>query len=370
MKQRPQFAAFDFESEGLGGKALAFSWCLEDGAPHYYTHDNPAVIEDYALQVMLDNPAYRWYAHNAQYDWRYLIPAIRRTKTPTVYLSRTATDIYSIRLNPDSETPCNMVDSMAMWPGSLASMLDTFCPELPKLKIDVTKFDRKDPEHIAYSKRDAEGLVTAMIRFDQTMLEAYGEHIQLTTAGTSMKAWRRTIPDGTQYSPPLKYEEFIRQSYFGGYVIPHNIAAWENCKTYDINSSYPASMRDYEYPNGAATETRKFNEDCLGIYECEVKTPEDCTVPLLGKKEMRNKTDVTNWPRGNFKTVATSPEIKFARDHGYEVKVIRGIFFESVCRPFVDFVKMSQKTRIQNKGTPLEAVCKLMQNSLYGKFGA
>jgi hypothetical protein len=54
---------------------------------------------------------------------------------------------------------------------------------------------------------------------------------------------------------------------------------------------------------------------------------------------------------------------------GARIEVVDGYFFEDVAYIFKDFVDNCEVLRTLYKGTPTEQVVKLLQNSLYGKFG-
>src|SRR5665647_598373 len=66
-------AAFDTETEGLGGKLLSIQWGLM-GDVFFDCSEN--MIENF-INFILEYPSpFVWYAHFAQYDWRYIIDYI------------------------------------------------------------------------------------------------------------------------------------------------------------------------------------------------------------------------------------------------------------------------------------------------------
>jgi hypothetical protein len=361
------FAAFDTETEGLGGKLLMIQWGIW-GKIDYAT--GPDMVARF-FDVLLDHPSpVIWYAHFAQYDWRYLMQHIVDKELDVEIGMRTDNDIYEIRIKREDGKQAIMRDSFALWNSTLEKLSDSFCPEIPKLKIDIANFDPKKPEHIAYAKRDVEILLKGLPRLDTKIYEHFGVHINATTASTSLKAWQRTLDHETVYdASKLDAKElFIREAYYGGIVFLTDTATHENCITFDINSSYPYVMCEYGVPYGREMESKEYCETIPGIYRVRVKTPDDLRVPIL---PARNEKGSMRWYRGEFDTVCTNRELIFAANHGYTImEVYEGIVWEEMVFPFNDLVNKCKSLRKQFKGQPEEMLAKLMQNSLYGKFGS
>ena len=84
-----------------------------------------------------------------------------------------------------------------------------------------------------------------------------------------------------------------------------------------------------------------------------------------------------HWYKGEFDTTCTNKELIFAANHGYEIlEIYSGIVWEKMIFPFNNFIEKCKKIRKDYAvppGTPISAeelLAKLMQNSLYGKFGS
>lgn len=361
------FAGFDVETRGLGGELLMIQWGIWGDIR---VDSSSKMIENF-FKFILDHPSpIIWYAHFAQYDWRYLMDYIIEKELNVEIGMRTDNDIYEIRIiRPDGKKVI-MRDGYALWNSSLEKLADSFCPEIPKLKIDIENFDPKNPEHIVYAKRDVQILLTGLPRLDQKINEHFGVHINATTASTALKAWQRTLPDETIYNASIYDEKelFIRQAYYGGVVFLTNTRVNKNCVTYDINSSYPYVMCEYGVPYGRESKTTDYCEEIPGIYRVRVKTPDDLIVPII---PARNAKGSMRWYRGEFDTVCTNRELIFAANHGYEIiEVYEGIVWEEMVFPFNSLVDKCKALRKQFKDQPEELLAKLMQNSLYGKFGS
>jgi hypothetical protein len=312
-----------------------------------------------------------WYAHHAQYDWRYMLSYIVENDIACDISMRNETDIYQITLFIDGSRIV-MRDSLAVFPGTLKQFAKSFTPEIPKLDLDfdAEEFDPDNAQHVQYAIRDAQILRKGMPRFNAMIARHFGVTLGHTTAGTAMKAWQATIPDGIYYSASTwaEREAFIREGYYGGLVFLTRTDEIKDAVTFDINSSYPYQMCAHGVPWGTAISTDDYKSGLMGIYRVRVRAPSDLILPILPR---RNEKGYMRWHGGEFETVCTSSELIFAAAHGYEIlEVIEGVAWESRIFPFNDFIDRCKNIRKEYKGQPEETLAKLMQNSLYGKFGS
>lgn len=361
-------AAGDVETEGLGGRLLMVQWGFMGEVFHA---TGPNMLDEFFGFVMDKPKPVIWYFHFGQYDWRYFLSYIVEKEYDVEIGLRTETDIYEIRLREPGTRPWVVLrDSYALWPNTLEKLAECFCPEIPKLEIDIANFDPENPEHVKYARRDIEILLTGLPRLFDMLNEHFGVNPGATTAGTAIKAWQRSLPY-EQIFNPLGYgptEVFIRQAYYGGLVFLTTQKVQVDVETYDLNSSYPASMCDYGVPYGAAIKSTDYMTGKMGIYRVRVRAPENLIVPIL---PARDKRGGMRWYCGEFETVVTNRELVFAAKNGYEIlEVFEGIVFEETIFPFNDFVDKCKLIRNCFKGKPEEILAKIMQNSSYGKFGA
>lgn len=376
--KRPKFATFDFETDGLGGRVTAASYMtetmLEQGIEPGYICKGDIVQQMFF--IMCSNPEFDWFAHNMQYEARYFIERLEELKDRVQFFLRTDSDVFMITVDlPEivnaKGKPATLTirDSMALWGESLRKFADQFCPELPKLDIDfeTSTFDPYNPEHVEYSKRDSQALLLALLRFNDLLYQSFGVNIRATIASTALAAWQRTLSSSDKFYNSKVSEEFVRTGYYGGLVFLTDTKRYEGATTYDRNSSYPAEMLNGEFPEGAPVRSRYINENYLGLYSVTVSAPADVVVPILPKRDEKGIV----WPSGTFDTVVTSDEIAFAKQHGYVVhKVHDGLMWQNNCSPFRFFIEKCRAIRFAYPNTALDRVAKLMQNSLYGKFGA
>lgn len=358
----------DTETTGLGGKLLMVQWGMM-GKTYHATGDN-MVAQFFDVLLSWPKPAV-WYFHFGQYDWRYFLDYIREQKLITEICLRTETDIYEIRVKRNEKDKWSIMrDSGALWPESLKKLALAFCPEYPKLEVDIEHFDPDDEHYVEYAERDVRILITALPRLFDMMREHFGVYPSATTAGTAMRAWQNTLPDDVYYDASKwgPVEQFMREGYYGGIVFLTSNIVNKDCETYDINSSYPAVMEKFGVPKGNPIYTESYEEEYPGIYRVRVKTPDNLIVPILPARNMRG---VMRWFRGEFETVVTTQELQFAAKHGYEIlEVMEGYYFEGMEYPFNDLISKTKSIRKEFKGKANETLAKLIQNSLYGRFVA
>jgi hypothetical protein len=312
---------------------------------------------------------YTWFAHNAQYDLRYIIELLEEHMENMRIFLRTDSDAFMITLElPEYSNGVRLVirDSYALFPETLRKFGLVFVPELPKGEIDVAHFNPLDVSHVNYAKRDTELLLKCLQRFYRLVFEQFGCYPAATAASTALRAWQRTLAKSEQYYNTTNYEDFIRSAYYGGLVFLTDTRTHEGAKSYDINSSYPFQMSSHSFPIGNPVNTKRLRLDRPSIYRITVRAPEGVVVPIL---PVRDRNGIC-WPSGLFETTVTNVELSFALDRGYRLFTIHeAIYWEETCSPFRDFIEKCKAIRKAYKGTALETVAKLLQNSLYGKFG-
>lgn len=358
--------AFDTETRGLGGELLSVQW----GAFGEITFDatENKIQNFFDAFLRMPKPCV-WFGHFAQYDWRYFMQHIADKKYEVEVCMRTDTDVYEIRIKTEFGVSV-MRDSYAMWNSPLEKLADSFCPEIPKLKIDIENFDPLNPDHVAYAKRDVMILLVGLPRLFSMLGKHFGVTPNGTFASTSLKGWQKTL-DQKQIFDASKFDEkelFVRQGYFGGLVFLTDTKTIRDAVTYDLNSSYPYAMMEYGVPYGRAAESDDYQNNKMGIYQCRVKSPENLIVPILPARDKRGNM---RWYRGEFETVVTNRELIFAAQQGYEIlEIYSGIVYEETVYPFKDYISHCRELRVKYKGGPEEILAKYMQNSLYGKYGS
>lgn len=383
----PKLAAWDIETEGLGGSFIIAALACSDGQRMLF--DNL----DAVLEWIINHPEYRYLAHNASgyefaylypllYDWfnthagYELHPSIQGDTRLIQFRVIKREQIIGKRGKPTAATKTTTIDlrdTLCLFNASLDDVAKAFCPEMPKLKenIDFEKvvFDPSNESHMAYLWRDCDILLAAYPRFYNQLRDAFGVEPGITAGATAMRAFQATIPDGHVYwriNPEV--EDFVRKAYYGGLVIPgKRIGRCGPTGSVDINAAYAFQMVSHEYPIGSATATWKYVPGYQGFYHVIAAVPFELyetlgfnPIPYRGKEGL-------SWPSGTFETYITSYEVEYAREKGCTIDIICGYYFTRTENVFEPFVTKCQELELANGGV-YKPTIKLLRNSLYGKF--
>jgi len=163
-----------------------------------------------------------------------------------------------------------------------------------------------------------------------------------------------------------------RESYKGGRCECFYIGVLDNEKHYilDVNSLYPFVMRNNNYPV-------KYRKLCRQVTLQDLQSAiKDGSV--VAKVRIRTnqpvyaiKRDRTIFPVGEFITSLCTPELIYALEHNHVKEIYTMITYESanIFESYVDsFYALRQKFSSDNV-YEYERLCKVLLNSLYGKFG-
>lgn len=171
-------------------------------------------------------------------------------------------------------------------------------------------------------------------------------------------------------------EEHVRLSYYGGRTevfTPH----MEKGFHYDVNSLYPYVMKIAKFPVGypnllkdgqAEKKWRYWKRRAIGggVMWCRVDVPEDMYLPILPKRDPSGKL---LFPVGKLEGVWTLPELLEAERNGCTIEAIyQMVYWEQMEYIFKEFVEHFEDLKKNSKGAK-RTFAKLIQNSLYGKFG-
>lgn len=263
-------------------------------------------------------------------------------------------------------------DSAAMLPFGLASLTENFGVEHKKQEMDHSKVTGVTPELLEYLEYDCWGLYECILAFFKwPVIRRCGA--SFTVASQSIKVLRSFLKDDIK-SLNSDTSEFVRESYFGGRTEIFKPFFEQNkddfmLNSYDVNSLYPAVMRDFEYPSGLKKETLVYLENQIGFYEVEVEVP-DMYIPPLGMR-YEGMDHRLIFPTGKFRGIWSTAELNYAQSIGVKInRVFRGAVFKSggkFFKPYIDYLydlrKKSKRDSVDN------VLCKLLMNSTYGRFG-
>jgi hypothetical protein len=193
------------------------------------------------------------------------------------------------------------------------------------------------------------------------------------------------MPANTLYQLLGPAEKDIRQSYTGGAVdvyIPKfkAIAPYPNMgnqatmmQCYDVNALYPYVMANAPTPVGKPVaftgDIRAIEPKAFGFFYCEITSPLYLEHPILQRKIKTNQGLRTIAGLGTWKGWIFSGEMDNAMRFGYTFTILKGYEFQEGL-PFKSYMEKMYNLRMKYpKGDPMNDIAKLLQNSLYGKFG-
>ena len=140
---------------------------------------------------------------------------------------------------------------------------------------------------------------------------------------------------------------------------------------YDVNSLYPAVMRSGLFPRelaawketGSIDDLQSWRAHLSLIARVRVESP-DCAYPIVYDRERF-------WANGAFWTTLCGPELLAALDAGHVKSVgrIAAYYHGRLFTDFVDFFHARRVAAIMDGKAALEKYCKLILNSLAGKWG-
>jgi hypothetical protein len=231
-----------------------------------------------------------------------------------------------------------------------------------------------------------------LVSLEQSLdaLELYCERNDLDLGGTiGGSAWstslRRcdllTAADWGKAISALKGGYALaRKGYFGGRVSVGRTYA-EHLHSYDINSAYPAALRNLALPTGSPRTvddgSALYRGGREGIVTARVDVPDSYCPPL----PLRTPGGRIAYPTGSFTGEWAANELRYAESVGVRVRRVgRSIFWptaERIFPAFIDDIYRLRRNAIEEhaavhggdgKKSPLAQWLKLVANSLTGKF--
>ena len=231
-----------------------------------------------------------------------------------------------------------------------------------KKRVKKNDLSQKD---INYCVRDA----TITYRTAKLLYKFYDEFQYLpktTLPSTALHIWKDKFWGRDIELPDDEIIEFARKSFFGGRTEAFAIGEFSSIKVIDAASMYPWAMCNGDLPIPWGTFRRIRNEDMVnakasGIYHARISS--NVTIPAL---PIRTDEGLI-FPNGTFEGYFTGEEIIYAASIGITGKLLSGIEFTDICRPFDSYVETFFKKKQRARGSQ-RLMYKLMLNSLYGKF--
>lgn len=239
--------------------------------------------------------------------------------------------------------------------------------------VSARHFQIHFDKYLRRCRRDTE----ITYEFVEAMRKEYaviGCELKTTVGSTALDYFNKNFWPKPTKDEVLETREinFIRKGLYGGRVEIFFTKPLEGQIYYaDINSLYPACMRDHRYPVLSSRRwvtSKTINLDNEGIADVELSCPKNETIPYLPIRSDRGLI----FPTGVLRSHYSYFEIREAIALGYRLEKIQSaIEFDKFCYPFREFVETLWKRRQLaefQKDQLMSDTCKLIPNNLFGKY--
>ncbi|GAI75079.1 unnamed protein product, partial [marine sediment metagenome] len=261
------------------------------------------------------------------------------------------------------------LDSMNWFVESLAKTGERI--GLKKLPID---FDTcSDIELSKYCRRDVEIELENFRRFMRFLYSNTVSRLCYTRGSTAMAAYlfgfykTKIYIHNNQEAIDLE-----REAYKGGRTECFYLGDLndENYYIVDVNSLYPAVMRDNVYPVKYVEIAHKVKENDLR-HRLESQMAVAKVLIETDEPAYAVRRDRTIFPVGCFWAYLTTPELKYALDRGHIKEIKEAVFYEQgdIFSGYVDRFYSLRRQFAKEGNAEYVELCKKLLNSLYGKFG-
>ena len=327
----------------------------------------------YLQAVVSDDKRYRKFlAHSGGgFDYVSMIEFLLNNKKDfrfTFEVILSGSDIVLIELFI-GDKKVQFIDTYKTLPASLANLSELFNVTTKKQKIeksnykDMRKFKTDDPDlYYKYLGDDVISLFEIAIAFEK-ILDI--EFFPVTAASLALYLFRRKFQTINLFKVKPEIDEFISNAYAGGRVECFEAGEFKDIKVYDVNSLYPSVMLTNEYPIGTPVKVSTFKSGKIGVYHIRFFQKDRTKPAVLWVKTKDSGLTFTYDGEGYF----FNPEIEEALRQGVEIEILEGYVWLRSANLFKDFVEYYYKLRLKNKNNAIGYCCKIILNSLYGKFG-
>lgn len=241
----------------------------------------------------------------------------------------------------------------------------------PKLDMPTDRDNRAAWD--TYCKNDVEVLRRFLLTYIDFIAANDLGNYQLTLASQAVSAFKHRLNGAAIFldSNP-KALELSREAYHGGRSECFRLGRIQGpLYQLDVNSMYPHVMHGRPYPcvldgvwdRVSLPDLRRIAMTHMLCARVILDTPD----PIYP----RRLNDRLSFPVGRFETVLCTPEIREALIRGHIVGIRRVALYRAG-EPFTRYVDTLYALRREYKAqdnAPMAWLCKIMLNSLYGKFG-
>lgn len=242
---------------------------------------------------------------------------------------------------------------------------------LPKMKMPPPTASRGEWD--AYCKRDVEVIKITVLNWLAFLKDNDLGGFASTLASQAFRTFRHRFMTHDLVIDADETSHLIcRESYHGGRVEAFKLGRQLGPITgVDINSMYPAVMRNNDYPTKLLSQHKTqprhrwdfiFNNYCI-VARCIIHAKDPC-YPLVENNRLC-------FPTGEIETTLCTPEIRLAFERGELIEMRDIVVYEraKIFTSFVDYM-WGERQSATAKGDEVGGwLFKILMNSLYGKFG-
>lgn len=392
-----------------------------------YGNNTTAMLEAFWLNLIYNNPGRTCYFHNwGGYDAILSLPALVNlpglTFDPIIHHG----EMMSLNIYKGPKLLLTIKDSIKILPGALGKLAKDWKVETQKdhfphyfnplelygildWKGPIPPYELFEPRRT--SQEDYKEMVQEFLGRDWSFLEVSRSYILsdvkslyqiilsffnavvakfpinplsvVSAPSTAFKIWRTVqLPLLNQaghrvYDLSRTLDSQLRGAYLGGIVDVYKPHLTGQGYYYDVNSLYPTAMCQ-PMPVGvpamiALTPSQFLESDFFGFVEATVQAPPfDTPGGYVGLLPIKHQGRLI-CPGGIFKGFFYSEELRFALEHGYVLSSITKAYsFERGVNTFYDLVQTLNTMKVEaqlNKQPTIRSLAKLLNNSLYGRFG-
>jgi hypothetical protein len=306
------------------------------------------------------------FAHNMAYDYTILKLDSYISSRKLEITMRVIDSIFMIKADN-----ILFLSSTNFYQQSLAKLGEIFTMK----KMEKPDFMKcQDSELMPYCQRDTEVLAHIIKEHIRFFKENDLGCFKPTIAGQAFTAFKHRFMHKQllvhNYTDILNME---KESYRGGRCEVFKMGKHSDIYCLDINSMYPFVMKNRLYPAilryskpvtdcSVNSMIEGINEGSFLLAKCDIR---------LTKPVIACKREKLMFPIGNITQTITSPEIDYIVKHPECGEIIKTHSVVSYSKEniFSDYVDYFYGLRKSTNNSAYETMCKLMLNSLYGKFG-
>lgn len=373
-------------------QTLKLGWCIfydrVQDTHEYFFFDTHLKFWSFVFSKLKQIDYLTIFAHNMDFDYkiinafRYLIK-YKQYKSEKFYIEG---HTFIVEFSKNIKTIL-FLDTMNYVPLSLKKIGESL--KIPKLEIDFNKCSTEELKE--YCKND----VKIIFEFVKLLLNFLSENdlskLKPTIGSLALNIFRHRFY--SEKNNPIYCHKWIeaekieRDSYRGGICDCFKIVKdfKEQLYKLDINSMYPYIMKtkmmptkliyygDYKHISEIFLKQelikKLMSKNKHIIAHVKIKLPVEYSYILV--KGKINKEKKSLFVSGEFETVLTTPELLFVYEYGKILNCYRLAIYDKsyIFNEFVDFFYDKRNEFKKDGNEAYSLFCKLILNSLYGKFG-